>query len=195
MRCLKLGFLMAVMLVSSGYRYRCYWACTDQTAIQNDYTEQRDTCRSYAEAKVDFSLKTLGKSGDGNAKNAQLVALFSECMSKHGWTVPDGKDKNAAAPVAAPATTGVAAAAAGSPAGPSVAPTNVAAAQDKAILSRNAECNFARMNAAVSSIANARAQACDMECSQRLQNAPDAPRPAACPSTFKSGLGKGVYKE
>ena len=190
----RIGFLVFVVVVSSGYRFRCYWLCNDQTAIQNDYIEERDRCRAYADAKVDLSLKEMSKTGDVKSRNSQLVALFSQCMSDHGWTVPDGKDsKSAAAPAAA--ATGAAAAAAGQPTGPTTASTTAAAAQDKAFLMRTAECDFARANAPYSNISAARAQACDMECAQRLKNAPEAPRPGACPSEFKPSLSKGSYHE
>ena len=181
----RLTFLVTVLLVSSGYRFRCYWMCTDQTAIQNDYIEERDRCRDYAETKVDLTMHTLGKTDDKTRKS-QLVALFSECMSNHGWTVPDGKDKAAAPAVAAAATSG---ATSGAPV-PTPAP-----GPDKAFISRSAECDFARYSSTSSSIAAARAKACDLECEQRVKAAPDAPRPAACPSEFKPGLSKGVERE
>jgi hypothetical protein len=163
--------------------------------VQHDYIEQRDACRSYAEAKVDLSLKELGKTGDAKAHNAQLVALFSECMGNHGWTVPDGRDKNSAAAAATPTPATPAPVANGQPASPAAATAAAAQQQDKAFLMRNAECNFVRENAPYSAISAARAKACDLECEQRLKHAPDAPRPAACPTVFKPALGQGVYRE
>ena len=46
---------VAVMARTSGYKFRCYWACIDQTAIQDDYVEQRDRCREYAQLKLDMA--------------------------------------------------------------------------------------------------------------------------------------------
>ena len=190
----KLAFLVFVMVASSGYRFRCYWLCTDQTAIQNDYVEERDRCRGYAEAKVDLSLKEIGKTGDEKARNGQLVALFSQCMANHGWTVPDGKDGKGLSGGATAAVDPKAAAGIAAGAGPIAASATDARQQDKAFLMRQAECDFARADAPYNKISAARAEACDMECNQRLKNAPDAPRPGACPSSFKPTLGKGVYR-
>lgn len=223
----KLLILIAALLVSSGYRFRCYWLCTDQTSIQHDYIEERDRCREYAEAKVDMTMNNLKKNpNDEKARKGQLVSLFSECMANHGWTVPDGRDKNIAGATggsstgkdttlssAAAAATAQDAAAAGIITGEaarnSAAATDAstavrglsageaatAAGLEKAFLARKAECDFARHSANSSSIANARAQACDIECAQRVKNAPDAPRPAACPAEFNPSLSKGVERE
>lgn len=45
---------------------------------------------------------------------------------------------------------------------------------------RSAECAFARANRDVSVVSKKRAKACDLECSEMLRSAPEAPRPAAC---------------
>jgi|GEM_PF-3212740 len=180
----KTAFLIAVLLISSGYRFRCYWMCTDQTAIQHDYIELRDTCRDYAEAKVDMTLRNMNKYDDTDERRAQLVALFSQCMAEHGWTVPDGKDPSAAPVIAKDKDK------------ENLTPAEIAQReqQKKLFLARKAECDFARQSAKGSSVAAARAQACDIECSQRIKTAPDAPRPAACPSEFNPNLTKGVDK-
>jgi hypothetical protein len=62
------------------------------------------------------------------------------------------------------------------------------------VLSRAAECMFARHAAANSSIAASRAMACDLECAQALRAAPDAPRPAACPADSDPALATGVER-
>ena len=191
----RIGFLVFVMVVSSGYRFRCYWLCTDQTAIQNDYVEERDRCRGYADAKVDLTLKEMAKTGDQKSRNAQLVALFSQCMADHGWTVPDGAKEGAPKAAVAAGAAAAGTTAAGAPASPAAATATAAAAQDKAFLMRTAECDFARANAPYSAISASRAQACDMECAQRLKNAPEAPRPGACPTEFKPSLSKGSYHD
>lgn len=180
-RWLKVVFLLGVLAGASGYRFRCWWMCTDQTSVQNDYIEQRDSCRSYAQTKIDFAMKNQPGPKDEKNRKATLVALFSECMSQHGWNVPDGKP--AAPPVAA------------APA-PVVPPVDITASKEKesrekAALSRASECAFARHAAAISSNSAARARACDIECAQRLKSAPDAPRPAACPSGPTPTLDSG----
>lgn len=228
----KLLILIAALLISSGYRFRCYFLCTDQTAVQHDYVEERDRCRDYAEAKVDMTMNNLKKNpNDEKARKGQLVALFSECMANHGWSVPDGRDKSIAAGATGGSSTGkdntissaaanatardaatagiitsnnAGAAGAGDAAlaggavaggGMSAGEAATAAGLERAYLARKAECDFARHSASSSSIANARAQACDIECAQRLKNAPDAPRPAACPAEFNPNLSKGVERE
>src|SRR6476619_5636952 len=95
---LRIAFLVTALAVTSGYRFRCYWFCIDQTGIQNDYVEQRDRCREYAELKLDMAMR--GGPQDEKTRKSKLVSLFSECMGNNGWTVPDGKDakKSDAAP-------------------------------------------------------------------------------------------------
>lgn len=187
-------FLAVALIVTSGYTFRCGWLCTDQTGIQDDYVEQRDRCRANAQLKVDTSSTAL----DDKASKAQLVSSFSECMAQNGWTVPDGKAAPASGVQAAPV-------AASTPFGQSTigsahppAPVPVAApapAEEKASLARAGECAFAQQSADVSTIAAARAKACDLECEQALKAAPEAPRPAACPASFKDSLAKGAEKE
>jgi hypothetical protein len=180
-------FLTFVLMATSGYVFRCNWMCTDQTSVQEDYVEQRDRCRKDAQLQVDTSSAAL----DENTKKAQLVSAFSRCMAENGWAVPDsGKAATGAAPAAAATAVAVPAAAA-----PAAATTAAKAAEEKATLSRASECAFARQSADVSSIAAARAKACDLECEQYLKAAPEAPRPAACPANFKESLAKGVEKE
>lgn len=141
--------------------------CQDQTSIQNDYIEQRDRCREYSQLKLDMAMRTSGQHNNDQNRRAMLVKLFGECMGQNAWNVSDNKpDKD----TGKPKTPEEAAAAA------------TAAAEERAALSRASECAFARQSANVSSLAATRAKACDLECSQRLKLAPDAPRPAACPS-------------
>jgi len=169
---LRISLLVAALLVSSGYRWRCYLACVDQTGTQNDYVEQRDYCREYAQLKAPMAMREEG-ADDDRSRKATLVSLFSQCMGKNGWTVPDGKGE-----------TGKTAAAA-------AAAAPVAVKPDKTSVTRTAECAFARSSASVSSIAKLRAQACDLECAEALRVSPSAPRPPACatdvPLKFATG--------
>ena len=175
MNYIKVAFLIATLAMVSGYKFRCWAFCTDQTSTQHDYIEQRDKCRNYAQLKLDMSLRNTPGYIDGKTKKGQLVSLFSECMANNGWTVPDGKAPGAPG---GPATLQNAAV----PATPAQATDDALADayREKASLSRSSECAFARHAALNSSIAAARARACDAECAQRLSAAPDAPRPAAC---------------
>lgn len=194
---LKQFLAIAALGILGGCHFHCILFCTDQTSIQTDYVEQRDRCRDYAQAKMDLASREA--EGDKNHK-ALLVTLFSECMGKNGWTVPNGKEgepKVAGAPQAAPvapttpasqATVGAAVVAA------PVAATAASAAEERASLSRSAECDFARQNASVSGISAARAKACDLECEQRLEAAPEAPRPAACTAQSPAAYIRGVER-
>ena len=56
----RVTFLITALLVTSGYRFRCYLACVDQTSTQNDYVEQRDYCREYAQLKVNMAMHDAG---------------------------------------------------------------------------------------------------------------------------------------
>ena len=88
----RVGFLVFVWAISSGYRFRCYAFCVDQTGIQHDYIEQRDRCRGYAELKIDMSLRSVRGPVDGKTNKSQLVNLFNECMANNGWNiVPETK--------------------------------------------------------------------------------------------------------
>jgi hypothetical protein len=180
----RLLFLLLLLTSCEGYRFRCYSLCTDQTAIQNDYIEQRDRCHKYAELKVDMALKNspapVDEENDEKNRKSLLVSLFSECMGSNGWVVPDGKSTAANATPADKAAAEKAAA------------ERAEKVEAKARLARNAECEFARQNASVSSISATRAKACDLECTQGMQVAPEAPRPAACPSGPTPFLSHGV---
>lgn len=174
----RAAILLAALTISSGYRFRCYIFCTDQTGIQNDYIEQRDQCRKYAELKLDMAMRSVQGPADNKTTKSQLVNLFNECMANNGWNiVQDTK----------PAT----------PPPPATPEELEARYNEKAALSRSSECMFARYAAANSSIAAARAKACDLECTQRLKSAPDAPRPAACPTDIEpdSNLTRGGQRE
>lgn len=176
---LRVGFLLFVFSISSGYRFRCYMFCKDQTAVQSDYIEQRDRCRSYAELKLDMAIRDVQGPPGKKTRKTKLINLFNQCMSENGWNIAPEVPKDLPAPVQ------------NQPAVPQVqqqAEQVADAYEEKAALSRSAECMFARHAAAVSSISATRAQACDLECSQRLQAAPDAPRPAACPSDVEPSV-------
>lgn len=196
---LNLAFLSSCLLLTSAwsvsdivggkYRFRCYFACVDQTSTQNDYVEQRDHCRELAQLKADMAMKEAAIEGGDKSRKAMLVSLFSQCMASNGWTVPDGKDPSKAANAAggAPAQAVAAAAPAAAVSAAAVAAPGSAAAEKAAKREANAqlvrasECAFARSNAATSSVSAARAKACDLQCEEALQLAPSAPRPASCP--------------
>jgi hypothetical protein len=191
----RLLFLVLVLTVTSGYRFRCWVFCTDQTSTQHDYIEQRDRCRDYAQLKLDMAVRNAGSPVDATGRRTLLVHLFSECMNSNGWNVPSvptplagepTPDKAAPLPMDSNALTHA----------PRTASVNTAAdkAATRSALTRKAECDFARYAASTSSISAARAQACDLECSQRLKAAPEAPRPAACPSDASPNLEKGRYR-
>jgi hypothetical protein len=251
---LRCSALCAALLSVSAFNFNmhfCWWACTEQTGLQIDYTKQRDDCRDFAQTRLDSGIDKINPE-DEKAQKAKLIALFSDCMGKHGWTVPDGRttgerasQQASAAPVAAAAAP-VAAAQPQQPAQPAPAPapvqqqaqpaekkdntpsiaTPVAAAagaavgaaagavaasadtaqavpvtpvQASPVPSENAkpkeqpaqedptkterfkECNFARYGASTSSNAAAKAEACDLECAEKLAALPSGPRPSACP--------------
>jgi hypothetical protein len=201
---IKIIFLLTALAVTSGfglkdilgegkYRWRCYFACVDQTGTQNDYVEQRDHCRELAQLKVDMAMKEANTGIDDKSRKAMLVTIFSQCMGTNGWTVPDGKGDGPKAvagavpaqqltPVQNVVTTG---------APVSVAAVSATKAEEKAALQRSSECAFARQSASVSSIAAARAHACDLQCAQALKMAPSAPRPASCPPDLPPKYSKG----
>lgn len=176
--------------------------CQDQTAIQNDYVERRDICRQYSELKLDMAMRNSGQYNNEQNRKAMLITLFSHCMSQNGWNTTDvvamplpfaagGAAGAAAGAAGAAGTAGAAGAGAKQAAATSAA---ITAAEQRASISRTAECAFARQSASVSSIAAARAKACDLECAQRLRLAPEAPRPAACPSGAVPGMEPGVER-
>jgi len=189
---LRVIFLITAFTMSSGYRWRCYLFCTDQTSTQEDYVEQRDTCRQYAQLKVAMDMHDAGLPPEDKTRKNHLVSLFSQCMGTNGWTVPDGKGEGSkkaeGAVAAAPA---VNAAIAPPPSAVAVAQTKT---EEKAAITRASECAFARYSASTSSIAATRAQACDLECEHALRAAPGAPRPASCPSNLPARMSKGIEK-
>lgn len=198
---IHIALLIAGMQFISAYKFRCYWFCTEQTAIQNDYVSNRDECRRYAQLRIETDTANP-ELMDEKARKAKLISLFSACMSDNGWTIPDGKGSQQASPpvpVPSPATANnppPPAAAAAPAAAPVAAATAPAAAimteeeakrlqesrREKNYLARQSECAFARHSAAYSSVAATRAQACDIECAQHKKALPGTKRPAACPT-------------
>lgn len=194
MKCFKLILLAVVLLVTPGFKIRCWILCTDQTSIQSDYVAQRDHCREYATTKLDLAMSTHPEGADTSGKKSMMVKLFNECMANNGWNVSSSQSSDTsggggAAPQAAAASKSAPVQAV--PVPQNIAPT----AEERAALSRSAECNFARYAASTSSISAARAKACDLECAQRLKASPDAPRPAACPSSSSPDLSTGRDRE
>lgn len=186
---LRLIFLVVVLISTTGYRFRCWWACTDQTAIQHDYIEQRDHCRAYAQLKLDMVMRNNNIEGTPLNRQTQLVNLFSDCMATKGWDIPKGSTGTGTTPPVPPIADL-------DKTQPSKEDKLAVQQEKKWALTRSSECAFARNAAAYSSISAARAKACDLECEQRLKEAPDAPRPAACPSIGLSpSYSKGVERE
>jgi len=193
----RIFFLVGIWIMTSGFHLPCFIICSEETDIQNQYTEQRDKCREYAQLKVDTNLHS-DVEGSDQSRKAQLISLFSECMGKNGWVVPSGHDDkegapvNTAAPVSPTTPMGQAAAPTAfgqtpTPLPPPPTPAEVSA-ETQAFLKRSSECAFARQNASTSANAEARAHACDIECAERLRSAPETPRPAAClPANKSSG--------
>ncbi len=207
----KLLFLAVVLATTSGYRFRCWWGCIDQTAIQHDYVEQRDRCREYASLKLDMAMRNNRVADKELSRKAQMITLFSDCMGNNGWSVPDARAEQetqaigSVAPGAGfmlmqggkslPQQQQMAnSPSSGTPVQDYSAQAAAAAGEHRAALSRSAECSFARSSASASSIAAARAKACDLECAQRLRAAPEAPRPAACPLDPQPDIAAGVER-
>jgi hypothetical protein len=183
---IKAGFLIFVLTMSSGYRFRCWMFCMDQTSTQHEYIEQRDRCRSYAELKQDMQIRGTVKGPVTNRdRKTALVSLFNECMAENGYNIanpgpPPPVATNTAVAALAPAPSPQPQAMTAAPV--AAKPMIVERNDGKAALSRTAECNFARHASKHSSISATRAKACDLECTQRLKASPNGPRPAACPS-------------
>lgn len=85
--------LLSVAFMCSGYRWRCYAFCDEQTAIQNDYTEERDECRGFAEDNVDAEMAKTANPNSVKARKMKLINLFGDCMAKYGWDVPRVTEK------------------------------------------------------------------------------------------------------
>ncbi len=178
----RISFLILSMQLLSAYNIRCWFFCTEQTAIQDEYTDARDFCRSYSQLRFETETAT---SSDDKGRTAKMIALFSECMSEKGWSVPDGK------PAGGPGSPPAAAAAAPAPAAKSETELSAKMAAEEAkrekrrqqaFLLRSSECAFARHGAQYSSVSAARATACDIECAEKRKLSPQSPRPAACPA-------------
>jgi len=105
MRQVTLVFLLCVSLFSSGYRFRCFLFCHEQTGVQNDYVENQADCQDYAQAKLDDAMASEANPDSEKGQQAKLVSLFSECMAKKGWDVPSGNKKIASKDDSFPAIT------------------------------------------------------------------------------------------
>jgi len=187
MPALRVIFIVSFLALLAGCNNRCYLACTEQTGIQNDYLKDRDDCRDYAQDKIDLAMRE-SPSQDDKSRKVQLVSLFSQCMSTRNWSVPDGKGESGGSKIAAAPATAL-------PAAPGLPPTpTLSKAEEKSLLQRAAECALARQYAGSSKIYAARAEACDLECSEGLRLTPDAPRPASCLPSFPPKAAKGVEK-
>lgn len=69
----------------------CIWFCTDQTKIQSKYIDKRDRCQELAELKLPLYIKPTDTTVDDKTRNAQLLAIFSECMHREDWSVTGPK--------------------------------------------------------------------------------------------------------
>jgi hypothetical protein len=78
--------------------------CGESSRIQDDYVAQRDSCQSLAEQQI-VKYQVPGKLVTPQARNAELVTLFSDCMAKNGWQVatPKREDAPGGTPASAPA--------------------------------------------------------------------------------------------
>jgi hypothetical protein len=78
--------------------------CGESSRIQDDYVAQRDSCQSLAEQQI-VKYQVPGKVVSPQARNAELVTLFSDCMAKNGWQVatPKREDAPGGSPASAPA--------------------------------------------------------------------------------------------
>lgn len=200
--------LIIALNATAAFKFRCWLFCTDQTGIQTDYIDARDSCRKYAQLRIDTDTANPELMDDKNRRN-KLVSLFSSCMADRGWTVPDGKSgqqpaapipvptpgantaqssQAGAPPVAAPVQTEAPAAIATPIANPSPAIITADQARvmndqrrEKNYLARQSECAFARHGAPYSSVSATRAKACDIECEQSRKANEGGKLPAACP--------------
>lgn len=147
----------------------CLASCVETTSTQRDYAEARDTCRLMAEQRVGSAQNVAAPSE--NYKKSLLLA-FKDCMSSQGWSVT-GPEHGGGSPTS-DAGVGIppVIAATVAPIGPS---------PQEMYEKRQKECAYARQAMHHSSNARALARACDIECENKKQLAPDMPKPAACP--------------
>ena len=59
-------------------------AACHQSGVQSRYSDDSSECRAYAEDK---QARIGADGGNVAVRNAELVALFSNCMSRNGWQV------------------------------------------------------------------------------------------------------------
>jgi hypothetical protein len=179
MRLIKILFLILVFPFTAALTYPCYWFCTEQTSLQRDYVSSRDECRDYAQNKLEqLNDGTL----DDVGRKSRLVSLFSDCMARNGWTVPDGRGDKGDKPQG---PLGEKKPAAGiqpvveAPSPPSTTPAK------KPRPPRALECALARHATHESTNAAGIAKDCDQECAVLRQQFPNGPRPAACPRPLR----------
>jgi len=103
--------------------------CGESSRIQDDYVAQRDSCQSLAEQQI-VKYQVPGKVVSPQARNAELVTLFSDCMAKNGWQVatPKREDAPDSSPAIAPAAAPVPVAPVPAPVAPAPVVTPVPAA-------------------------------------------------------------------
>jgi hypothetical protein len=94
MQC-KIAWIVALLLLAG---------CGESSRIQDDYVAQRDSCQFLAEQQI-VKYQVPGKVVTPQARNAELVTLFSDCMAKNGWQVatPKREDATVGTPAIAPA--------------------------------------------------------------------------------------------
>lgn len=186
MRHYHIPILLCAWMGLSAFNY-CFIICSENTTIQQDYTRKRDHCRELAELKADIRGNT---SDDMEARKTQLVSIFSECMGQQGWAVPKpGADADKKGTITAgPLGSGLGRSASAAnnektqeaplPSQPATEPTLTE--EEQAYRRRAAECAFARHAADISVVSRTRAEACDLECTDRLKHGALGVKPAAC---------------
>lgn len=146
---------------------------------QRQYVTARDSCRELAELRATTDMgRAFPTAGERQTRNIkkELLEVFADCMKRQGWSVSgptDGGGGGGEPPIDI-----------------SVAPPRQAAYIPPEVINeqlviererkRAAECAYARQAADNSSRARAIAKACEIECKNRLEAAPDGPRPGAC---------------
>lgn len=164
--------LIASMQMLSGFTFRCWWFCTDQTAIQNDFLDDRAECQGVADEKLGPEIAPSPNEAPNKAARTQkLISIFSDCMKTKGWTIPVPEGKASPPPQPAPVAL-------------KAAPPPPPAPKIDSYAKRYNECSYARHSADISSVAHVRAKECDVQCTKELRSWKYGERrPAACPDT------------